>query len=74
MILKKISISLLICIVVANHAFAQPTGDGVTNPDDPLTDLVPLDGGLSILMAVGAVYGVKKAYKHKSTAKNQNIF
>jgi hypothetical protein len=76
MILKKFSSLLLICLclIVSNHVFAQPTGDGVTNPDDPLTDLVPLDGGLSILMAAGAVYGIKKAYNHKSTVKNKNIF
>jgi hypothetical protein len=43
------------------HAQAQdPPGFG-----DNVTDLVPLDGGLSILLAAGVTLGLKKAHDYR---------
>ena len=43
------------------HAQAQdPPAFG-----DNVTDLVPLDGGLSLLLAAGVTLGLKKAYDYR---------
>ena len=47
---------------------AQPGGGG-ENP--PTTD-VPIDGGLSILMAAGIAFGFKKKYGEINREKHQN--
>ena len=48
------SISFLICLLfITSLLHAQPLGDG-----DP--DGVPIDGGLSLLVAAGIGYGSKK--------------
>jgi hypothetical protein len=47
------------------HAQAQdPPGFG-----DNVTDLVPLDGGLSILLGAGIALGAKKAYQYSKERK-----
>ena len=55
---NRILIILLTTIFVFIPAliFAQETGD---------PESVPIDGGLSILIAAGIGYGVKKALKNK---------
>lgn len=58
-----------VCIVIAftclpSLLWAQPGGGG---PDpDPA---VPLDGGISLLVAAGVGYAVKKAYDKRKEAK-----
>jgi hypothetical protein len=48
------SISFIICLLfITNLLHAQPLGDG--DPDD-----VPIDGGLSLLVAAGIGYGSKR--------------
>ena len=37
---------------------------------DDVTDLVPLDGGLSILVAAGISLGAKKAYDYSRNRKD----
>jgi hypothetical protein len=53
--MKKTDVSsmlmILLCMALPMIALAQ----GPPDPDD-----VPLDGGLSLLLAAGAAYGVKK--------------
>ena len=49
------SISFVICLLfITNLLHAQPLGDG-----DPDAE-VPIDGGLSLLVAAGIGYGSKK--------------
>ena len=48
---------ILICAVFPFFAIAQDPGGG--------PDSVPIDGGLSILLAAGTAYGVKKYREHK---------
>ena len=47
---------MLICMALPMITLAQAPPD----PDD-----VPIDGGLSLLVAAGAAYGVKKYREHK---------
>ena len=52
--------SLMITAVAFSQA-QDPPGFG-----DNVTDLVPLDGGLSILLAAGVTYGLKKMHDSKT--------
>ena len=51
-----ITLLMLICMALPMITLAQAPPD----PDD-----VPIDGGLSLLVAAGAAYGVKKYREHK---------
>ena len=50
-------------ILLSNNVFGQDGGD---DPDDPG---VPLDGGLSLLLAAGAAYGGKKVVDYRKKQK-----
>ena len=59
---------MLLGIVFSTDLKAQPPG-GPGGPGNPTTDppcwpppCVPIDGGLSFLLAAGLAYGGKKAY------------
>jgi hypothetical protein len=49
----KLLLTVAFLTISFGEVFAQPA-----NPSDP----VPLDGGLTLLITAGAVYGAKKAY------------
>jgi len=53
--MKRIIFTLSL-IAAAGFLYAQPL-----NPNNP----VPLDGGLSLLLAAGATYGAGKLYQNK---------
>lgn len=68
---------LLYSLVVAGLSFAsltalaQPAGGGPpggpsggSNPPCWPPPCIPVDGGISIIIAIGAAYGSKKAYDH----------
>ena len=58
----KFIASMLGGLMITAVAFSQaqdPPGFG-----DNVTDLVPLDGGLSILLGAGIALGAKKAYQY----------
>lgn len=57
--------------IISLTANAQPAGgpppggpSGGNNPPCWPPPCVPVDGGISILIALGAAYGSKKAYDH----------
>lgn len=54
--LLSAAISIIICIISITVS-AQPGGPG----KDPDTE-VPIDGGVSLLVAAGVAYAAKKAY------------
>ena len=56
--MKKFFIILLLFSVSTGVAFAQEEELGVENGPDP--GAVPVDGGLSLLLAAGAAYGGRK--------------
>ena len=58
--LIKVSFAVLFVVALSSIAFAQPG-----NPGDP----VPIDGGISLLIAAGAALGGKIIYdKNKKKA------
>jgi hypothetical protein len=65
---KKVAIYLSIFFMVSlglNSVLAQ----GGPADDSDIPD-IPLDGGLSILLAAGAAYGGKKLYDSKKNKEN----
>lgn len=69
--LKTLLTTLIIvcCLMYAPSLSAKP-GDPGPDPDG-----VPLDGGVSILVAAGIAYGAKKAYdkRKKDAAANNDV-
>ncbi len=58
---------LLFCLTVVTPAFSQPppppaTEHGLQGNQPPPNGSSPLDGGLSILLALALAYGAKKVY------------
>ena len=62
-LLKKYypAVILLLVLLLPIIVFAQ---GGPPDPND-----VPIDGGISVLLAAGAAYGVKKYRDHKKNGK-----
>lgn len=60
-----LSVIVIIICLMPVLLFAQ------TNPPPDTTD-VPIDGGLSLLLAAGVGYGVKKGYKRKKERVNKS--
>ena len=54
----------LICIALPVISLAQ----GPTDPQD-----VPIDGGLSLLIAAGSAYGIKKYRNYKAAGKAETL-
>jgi hypothetical protein len=52
----RTAIFMIISLLMTTFALAQP-GDPGGNPD------VPIDGGIGLLIAAGALYGSKKIYE-----------
>ncbi|MDB5235275.1 MAG: hypothetical protein JWR44_2268 [Hymenobacter sp.] len=50
--------SLLLAVCICMPAHAQPTSGGPTPGADPTA--IPLDGGVSLLLAGGVAYGLKQ--------------
>lgn len=87
-ITKKIFYNILACtlfiVVGSSSVSAQPcTGPGCppcedgTVPDDSGecvdNPAVPVDGGVSILIAAGVAYGLKRAYDKRKQNKEANL-
>jgi len=70
-ILKVLSKFIIIISLsfMANMAMADtppdPPGGGPGGGDLPVGGSAPIDGGLSILLAAGLVYGTKKYFSNK---------
>ena len=58
--IKAACFFLFIVFVMINHAHAQ-----ITDPNNGEPDPLPLDGGLSLLVAAGVGYGAKKMKERK---------
>ncbi len=57
------SLFMIIALALPVLAIAQDPGGG---PD------VPIDGGLSVLLAAGAAYGVKKYRDHRKNSSEES--
>ena len=58
LIFRKV-LFILIGLLIATYVYAQP-GDPGGDPD------VPIDGGIGLLIAAGALYGSKKIYEARN--------
>lgn len=58
------SLSFMFLIVGLSTVMAQPGPGPVFNP-------VPVDGGITLLLAAGAAYGVRKAIKAKNSSSEE---
>jgi hypothetical protein len=58
----RISLAIAALVVMSQVAMAQPPP-----PSNPAA--VPIDGGLSLLLAAGAGLGIKKAYDARKAAQ-----
>lgn len=68
--LKKISLTLLFTVgsfFVYNSYAGDPGDIPVVFPED-----IPLDGGVSLLIAAGVAYGVKKYRDYRMNSKQTN--
>ena len=64
----KFIASILVSLMITAVAFSQAQDPPAFG--DNVTDLVPLDGGLSILVAAGISLGAKKAYDYSRKRKD----
>ncbi len=62
-----ISLAIVALIVISQSTQAQSPPPPPANPE-----AVPIDGGLSLLLAAGAGLGAKKAWDARKAAKNDN--
>ena len=73
----KFLVTMLAGLIITAMAYSQPTStedDDVTDVTGATdaTDMVPLDGGLSILLAAGVTYGLKKMHVSKNSQEGGN--
>ena len=62
--LVQITVTLVILMVIPTIVHAQDPGLGAD---------APLDGGVSILIAAGVGYGIKKLKEHKMGSKKNEV-
>ncbi len=63
---------LMLAVFIAAPVFLY-SQEGPPNPPDDVED-VPFDGGISLLIAAGVGYGLKKAYDKKAADKEKESF
>jgi len=59
--MKKIAGTLLIVLGLSISPFFMKSA--IAQPPPPKPKDIPIDGGLSLLVAAGVAYGVRKIYK-----------
>ena len=65
----KLRLTLLSIIAGATSVFAQPPAPPSGSPSCWPPPCVPIDGGITILMAAGAAYGAKKISDSRKKAQ-----
>lgn len=67
----KFLVTMLAGLIITAIAYSQPpTGDDDDDDVADVVELVPLDGGLSILLGAAIALGAKKAYQYSKERKN----
>ena len=67
-----IAAALLIIAINFTPAIVHAQPEGPSDPDEEPTE-VPFDGGISILVAAGVAYGVKKKYDQQKQQEKEEI-
>jgi hypothetical protein len=65
----KIKSREILPVLLALAGIALPVISLAQGPIDP--DDTPIDGGLSLLLAAGSAYGIKKYRNYKAAIKNE---
>jgi hypothetical protein len=60
---NKLLFLLMVFLLLTIPAFAQGPGDGGPTPTEPPVTDIPIDGGVSLLIAGGAALGLGKLRK-----------
>jgi hypothetical protein len=74
-VFKYISPLLFFLFVCIDFSDAQPPPPGGTGPPCWPPPCIPIDGGITLLLAAGAIYGSKKAIdfqKENESSKSNN--
>jgi hypothetical protein len=58
--MKKISVYIKVILLIGHITFTGAVSAQLEDNGNPPTHDTPIDGGLSILLAAGVAYGVKK--------------
>lgn len=66
--IAKIKSSKILPVLLAMICIALPVITLAQGPPDP--EDTPIDGGLSLLLAAGSAYGIKKYRSYKKQSKN----
>lgn len=70
--MKRLAFTLVFLFVVigAQTLFSAPPPPPAVNPPCWPPPCIPIDGGISALIAAGAAYGAKKLYDRKKKGSN----
>lgn len=66
--LRTFAIVMFVYLALPMVSIAQPPDPGDNNPDPD----APIDGGVSLVLAAGAVAGARKLYKNRQESKTEN--
>ena len=62
----RMIVSMVLAMLIDLQLFAQTGSDSPpVFGSETVTDVIPLDGGLSLLLAAGVALGVKKAHQYR---------
>ena len=64
---KKVSLyvmATLVAVFISSALMAQPPSSGTTGPPCWPPPCIPIDGGTSLLIIAGLIYGGKKAFDY----------
>ncbi len=67
---KKILLAIVLCLFTCGMVWADNSVGDPTVPDENAVTSIPLDGGVSLLIAAGVAYGAKKYREHKKQTDN----
>ena len=67
--MNKLFLTACLLLVLGGLAQAQAPGSGGPTPQAPTATQVPLDGGASLLLASGVVYGLKRLRQRRQATR-----
>ena len=68
--LNRLSLSIFFIFALTTFCYAPPGPPVTGGPACWPPPCIPIDGGISLLIAAGAIYGGKKLYSNQKNKKN----